>query len=112
MTPEEVEAKAGQLAEKLQRKVYPILLNISETDQVVGFVQEPSRQAKIVAIGALMKDQNPVDYGMPILESSLIKEESDPRLYSTNPEHDNIVISAAIICAPIVQLYASEIKKK
>lgn len=117
MTQEEIKAKAVALSQQIGKPVKAIALQISADDVCVGFVREPSRQAKIVAVGAVTRIHssgagvNPVDMGMPLLESGFLAEHSDARM---NPIGgvDDIVISAALQCADMLQIYTDGLKKK
>lgn len=117
MTTEEIQAKAESLKLQYGKPVRAIALEISENDLCVGFVREPSRQAKIVAVGAVTRIHatgsgiNPVDMGMPLLESGFLAEHSDPRMNPIGGD-DDIVISAAMQCADMLQVYTDGLKKK
>lgn len=83
---------------------------VNGEDTVVGYLKEPNREAKRSVIDELLK--SPTTAGKIYLECALIKEKSDPRLYSVLPEHDSIVLGAEMACIPLIELYQSAIKKK
>lgn len=109
MTIQEVEEQALTLGKSLGIKVYPIVFEDENKEQIIGFVKEPTKQAKIAALEMLAKST--IDAGEIILKSSLITENSNPRLNSVNPSDDNINISACLACAGIVRIYENLIKK-
>jgi hypothetical protein len=109
MTIQEVEEQALTLGKTLGTKVYPMCFETELKELVVGFVREPSLQAKIAGLEMLAKST--IDAGEIILKSSLIEEHSSPRFTSLNPMDDNLKISAYLACAGIVRIYENLIKK-
>lgn len=109
MTPEEIAAKADELSIAKGRKVYSICVD-ANGEQIVGFIEEPKRQAKYAALNELAK-KDVATAGEIILDACLIKEESDKRLYSMDSAHDGIVISAAMACIKLVEVYEADLKK-
>jgi hypothetical protein len=110
MTPTEITEKAAILSKERGRKVYPLVVNGEDNEQIIGFVEEPKRQAKFAAIDLLAKEEI-TRAGEMLLSSTLIKEVSDYRMSSDSEEHDSIVIGAAMACVSLVQTYSGEIKK-
>jgi hypothetical protein len=108
MTEEEIIAKAAELSAKLLVPVTPLSFTV-KSEQIIGFITEPKRQAKFAAIDELMR--SPSGAGEMLLKACLIKEESDTRLYSDLPENDDIVISASLECLKFISAYSNEIKK-
>jgi hypothetical protein len=117
MTHEQAYEKAKSLTIEKGKEVRAIILQISDDDLCVGFVQKPSRGAKIESIGAVTRIHasgngvNPVDMGMPLLESGFLPDVSDPRMNPIGGD-DDIVISAAMHCADMIKMYADTLKKK
>ena len=109
MTSEEITAKAEELSLKRGKKVYPLTVN-ANGEQVIGFIEEPKRQAKYAAMNELAK-KDVATAGEIILDACLIKEESDTRLYSNESAHDSIVIGAAMACLKLVEVYEADLKK-
>lgn len=128
---EEVFAKADQLSDKYKTKVYPLVVTVpkislsvmatngseplkEETgeEKIVGYIKEPSRQAKMAALDKTAIEGSITLGGEMILNACLIKEESDPRIFSTASEYDAIYIGACMQCNKLVQAYSAELKKK
>jgi hypothetical protein len=109
LTQEEIQLKAETLTEQRRVKVYPIIVD-AKGEQIVGYIEEPKRQAKYAAMNELAK-KDVATAGELILDACLIKEESDKRLYSQNAEHDSIVIGAAMACLKLVEVYEADLKK-
>lgn len=105
-TPQE---QAIEHTEKLGYHVEPLVL-VHKEDTVVGFLKSPNREAKRAILDELMK--SPTSAGKIYLECALIKEVSDPRLYSAEAQHDAIVIGAEMACIPLIEIYQAEVKKK
>lgn len=109
LTQEQINEKADLLSQQRQVKVYPIIVD-AKGEQIVGFIEEPKRQAKYAAMNELAK-KDVATAGELILEACLIKEESDKRLFSQSSEHDSIVIGAAMACLKLVEVYEADLKK-
>lgn len=105
-TPQE---QAVEHSEKLGFKVEALVLNQGE-DTVIGFLKNPNREAKRAILDELLK--SPTNAGKLYLDVSLVKEVSDPRLWSNDSDCDAIVMGAEMACVSKVELYQSEIKKK
>lgn len=98
---------AKELAQKLNRKVHCIFVDLPD-EVVVGYIQEPMLRNKLAAVNYLGQKQ--VDMaGELILQTSLIKEESDERLIMGND--DDVYVSAVLLCNKLVKVFAGEIKK-
>ena len=118
---EAAEEYAKTLTKQLGKKVDAFAFEVSEDDVCIGYVLEPSRQAKIAGLGLIMtmysgtNDAGMIDGGMQILASCLIIDQSDIRL-DMNPANakadDNLIISAALWCARRTRTYTDSLKKK
>jgi hypothetical protein len=107
--------KAAQLTETLKAKgvfkVHPIVFRDEKTSDVItGFVKEPSRMAKMAVMDkALMGSFSAVE---EILDSVLIKEESDPRMWSESQEFDDIRMGLVMAVYNLIRYKSNTLKKK
>lgn len=109
-TDQEITKKAEELSSALKFKVKPIVVKTKSGERVVGYYRQPSRQAKMAAFDKV--NMSMTSAGELLLEASLIKEESDPRLYSLDPEHDDIVIGASLAMFEELNVASADLPKK
>lgn len=107
---EQIQNKAEELSKRESCKVHPICFTTDQDEQVIGYVREPKRQAKFAALDEMMKSTT--GCGETLLMSSIIKEESDPRITSLKPEDDALFMSACMECLRFVKMYSDDLKKK
>jgi hypothetical protein len=107
-TKEQIAAKAAELEKRENRKVYPFAFETKEGEQIVGYMLEPNRQAKMACIDEMTKSITVA--GSKLLEACLLKNDSDPRISSDKPEDDAIYISAALNCMQFMQTYTDTLK--
>lgn len=114
-TKEQVEAKANKKAEELTKthgvKVSPIIFKAKPTDEefVVGFLKEPPRFVKL-----RMMDKGltaPITAASEVMETCLIKESSDARIYSELPENDVFYMGATMVVYSMVEVAINQLKK-
>ncbi|CAB4126194.1 hypothetical protein UFOVP153_54 [uncultured Caudovirales phage] len=111
MTNEEIELKAAELSTKHGAKVHPLVFLIENSNErVIGYIQEPPRFVKLRVMDKGMT--NPVSAASEIVDAYLIKEESDPRIWSEAPENDPYYIGATLEAYNIVTLAVNQFKKK
>ena len=110
LSPTAIEEKAQEISKRIGLKVYPFSFLIDDTDQVVGYIQEPKRVVKMAALDEMIKSMTMA--GEMILNTSLIKEDSDPRILSEKSEDDSIFISSCLHCVTFLKMYNDELKKK
>jgi hypothetical protein len=111
MTKEEAILKADELTKTLNVKVHPIVFQDNENSEpIIGFIKEPSRMVKLAVLDKSV--MGGFSAAAEVLDSILIKEESDPRIYSENPEHDSIYLGAVSACYELITLNRNLLKKK
>lgn len=98
--------KAVSLSEKYGCKVHPLVFTNPDGITAVGFVREPPRMTKLAALDELQKGLSSA--GRMILESCLLKEESDARLL----EDDDFYASAVTACCTLIRVFENQLKKK
>lgn len=77
---------------------------------IIGYLKEPNRMTKAAIADELLKS---TFRGQNIaLEASLLKDHSDPRLWSTNQAYDPVIFSAGIEAAAFVKIALTQFKKK
>jgi hypothetical protein len=111
MTDEELQARADELSVVHSVKVIPMAFEEEgNSERIVGFIKEPNRITKL-----RMMDKSVMGAftaAAEILEACLIREESDPRIFSEKAEHDKIYMGAVMACYDTVKYSVSTFKKK
>lgn len=111
MTREEIAAKADELSKTLGVKVHPIVFKETEDGpEIVGYIKEPSRLVKLRMLDKTLL--GPYTAAAEVLETILIKGESDPRIFSESPEHDKIYLGAVMAAYETVRTSVDQYKKK
>lgn len=111
LTNEQITEKAEELSKIHGCPVHPyVFTNTVTQDQVIGYYKEPplAVQAKIGDVCASM----PISAGMEVLDSYIIKEESDSRLYDKKLENKAYYFGLAVELSDIVKLAINQFKKK
>ena len=92
-------------------KVHPLVFKTVDNDeQIIGFIKEPPRAIKLQVMDkSLMGAYSTVN---SILEAYILKDESDPRIYSEAPENDKYNIGATQEMYSLIQLAINQFKKK
>lgn len=111
MTNEEIQAKAGELSQRENCTVHPLVFMTDEDEQIVGFVREPLRIVKQRALDAAIQKGATVAAG-ELLEAILIKDASDSRIYSEAPENDKFYLGASMGCMELIKISQQQFKKK
>lgn len=105
-------AKAEELSRREGCKVTPILFYQfgNADDPIYGYLKAPTRVAKIAIMD---KSEQAGNYsaGAEMLTFCLLKADSDPRLTSEAPEHDDIYMGAVLACQDLIQASVNMIKK-
>lgn len=110
-TNELAQAKAEELTLKLGIKVYPIVFRDEDTDEeLVGYLKEPARIVKLRVLDKALSGF--VSAANELLDIIIIKEESDPRMYSERPEDDKFVIGATMAANDLIKSSINQFKKK
>lgn len=111
MTQEEIQQKAEDLSVKHGGKVHPIIFLIPESDEkIIGFMQEPPRFVKLRVMDKGLT--TPVTAASEIVDAYLIKEESDPRIWSEDQSNDKYYLGACWEAYNIVTMAINQFKKK
>jgi hypothetical protein len=111
MTNEEIQARANELSLKHQTKVHPLVFSTEGSDeQIIGYIKEPPRFVKLRVMDKGLTA--PVSAASEIVDSYLLKEESDPRIYSESPDNDKYYIGATLEAYNMVTLAVNQFKKK
>ena len=108
-----VEAKATELSNQLGVEVTPIIIPDKKTgEKVVGYLKECNDYNVLIsAVGKFLSNKTE-EAAELIFSASLIKEASNPRLFSFNDSDSKVKVGAVIACIPLLDLYANEYKKK
>lgn len=105
-------AKAEELTKREGIKVTPILFyqDGNVDDPIYGYLKAPTRVAK-VAIMDKSEQAGSYSAGAEMLSFCLLKADSDPRLTSEKPEHDDIFMGAIMACQGLIKASINQIKK-
>lgn len=109
MTQEEIKQKAEELTKQHGVKVHPILFQVRDEPQVVGFIKEPPRFVKLRVMDKAVTGA--MTAASEILDAYLIKEESDSRIYDEKPENDAYYIGAVQEAYSMIELAVNRLKK-
>lgn len=101
----DIEKKAEELSLKHGVKVVPIVFG-PENDRVVGYLKEIPRIAKLRIMDKMLTE--PFSACDQVLESCLIREESDPRILG----EDEHYLGAVNEISNMVKVSMSQFKKK
>lgn len=105
------EQKAAQLSEQLGVKVYPLVFKETEdSPEIVGFIKEPTRAVKYAVLDKSV--MGGFSAAAEMLDIIILKEYSDPRIYSERSEDDKINIGAAMAAYDLVKFSQNLAKKK
>lgn len=108
---EAAEQKAVELSQQLNTKVHPLVFMASgEEDPVIGFVKEPNRQVKLAVLDKTLVGM--YSAAAEMLDVIILKEHSDPRITSENPEHDKYYLGATMAAYELIKLAVNQIDKK
>jgi hypothetical protein len=110
MTNEEILVKAGELSQKENGKVHPLIFK-SETDElIVGYLKEPPRHVKLRVMDKGLTA--PATAAAEVVDAFLIKEESDPRIWDEKPENDRYYLGATMEAYNLISMAVNQLKKK
>jgi hypothetical protein len=111
MTQEEIELKAAELTAKHGAKVHPIVFMVEGSDdQIIGWIKEPPRFVKLRVMDKGLT--SPISAASEVVDAYLIKEESDPRIYSESSDNDKYYLGATLEAYNLVTLAVNQFKKK
>lgn len=109
---EAAEAKALELEKLLGLfKVHPLVFKDEATGEyIIGFVKEPDRIHKKRILDKSVLGS--VTAASDCLDIILIKEYSDPRIYSEDQRYDDINLGAVMACYELIKYKVNTFKKK
>lgn len=107
----QAQVRADELTQSMGVKVHPIVfMGNSEDDIVVGYVKEPTRAVKIAVMDKSLVGMYSAANEM--LDVVLLKEHSDVRIYSENPQHDKFNLGATMAVYELVKVSVNVADKK
>ena len=111
---EALQSRADAISKKLGGvKVHPLLFKENKDgtgDDIIGFIKEPSRMVKMAILDKSATGM--VSAAGELLEIILIKDESDPRIYSEGSDNDKYFMGAAMAAFDTVKISSNTLKKK
>jgi len=110
-TREAASAKVAELEQRFSCKVHPLVFGVPETGEIlVGYFKEPPRTVKMRVMDKGLTQ--PFTAASDIVDAYMIKEESDPRIYSDEPKNDNFYMGASLAAYESIKLAVNMFKKK
>jgi hypothetical protein len=111
MTQDEAKQKASDLTALMGVTVHAIVFQENaDSPEIIGFIKEPSRQVKLAVLDKSV--MGGFSAASEMLESILLKEHSDPRIYSENSADDKIYLGAVMAAYDLVKFSLNTVKKK
>jgi hypothetical protein len=113
LSEEDLEAKRLEVSKALNgARVHLLVFEENEEDgQVVGFLKEPNLNMKIRVLDNIGSEKL-ISTGSTLLESIIIKEYSDSRIYDRHPDHDQYYLGATTEAIAICKVARNVVKKK
>lgn len=106
-----IQEKSDELSKIHNCKVFPIVFKAVEGgEDVVGYIKEPPRFVKMRVMDKGLTQ--PVSAASEVVDAYLIKEESDPRIYSESSENDVYSIGATMEAYSLIKMAVNQFKKK
>jgi hypothetical protein len=108
----QIENKVTELEGVHKVKVHPFKFKVGENDFVIGYLKEPTYHIKKQALDISIRSIT--DASELILNTCLINEESDPRIWSEDAEtkHTGIRLGAVMRAQELVTYFSDTLKKK
>jgi len=112
-TEEEIQELVAKKTEELEFEhkttILPLLFN-HKGNWIVGYVKKPSRTTIRVA-GDKMEKYGKLEAGELILQTSLLRDVSDSRILSEEPQYDGINLGACLEVLSLMDISMSIAKK-
>ena len=114
-TPEQelqdkIDAKVIELEKKHSCVITPVHFKTPEGEDVIGYLKTPNRVTKLRTLDQYTRSR--ATAAAQLLDLVIIKEESDPRIYSELPENDDYYIGASFAANNLVGIADNIFKKK
>jgi hypothetical protein len=110
MTNEEIQEKAGELGQRENCKVHPLIFMAEENDRVIGFIKEPPRHVKLRVMDKGLT--SPATAAAEVVDAYIIKDASDPRIWDENSENDKYYLGATMEAYNMINMAVNQFKKK
>ncbi len=109
---ENAEKRKIELQETLKTKIHVFCFHLPNTTSAIAYLREPSFQVKKMAMD--MSLRSITSASELVLDSCIIKEESDERIWGENAEEENpeLRLGAIMRTQEIVVYYVDSLKKK
>ena len=112
MTNEEIQLKADELTQREGCKVHPLVFIASNDEQkeVIGFIKEPPRFVRLRVMDKGLT--SPISAASEVLDSYLLKDVSDVRIFDEKPENDAYYLGATMEAYNLINMSINQFKKK
>ena len=108
---EAANVKAQELSTLLNTKVHPLVFKIEGEDEFcVGYVKEPTRAVKLAVMDKSLVGMYSATGEM--LDVILLREHSDPRIYSERSEDDKYYLGAVMASYELIKVAVNKADKK
>ncbi len=105
--------KKAEIEKKLNQTVLAWIIPVSETDNAFLFMRRPNALIKRRAIDKMAATQEIAQTGKYLIDSCMLKEESDKRFQDeNNPDNADLINTACISVMDEIRFYSGVIKKK
>lgn len=111
LTDEQINLRAGELSSALNATVKPLVVKRKDGERIIGYYRQPRREAKMAAFDKVSQGQT-TSAGSLLFEACIIREESDPRMVSDDPQYDDIYIGASLAMFEELNVATSDLGKK
>lgn len=110
MTNEEIILKADELSQRENCKVHPLVFITESDEKIVGYIKEPPRVVKLRVMDKGLI--SPATAASEVVESFLLKQDSDSRIWDEKPENDRYYLGAVMEAYNMINMAVNQIKKK
>ena len=107
-----IKAKQDELEAKFKVPIFPIVCRNGAAEKIlaVGYLKKPGIQAQMAYMD--LSARSPFSAGEVILDICILKEDSDPRLYTRSDENSEFYLTAVSEAGAMIQMYVNLFKKK
>lgn len=113
LAKEGAELKCAELKKKYNKEVYPLVFFRPTTKEIfIGFMQEPTRSAKMEAFDTMSAKESITLAGEIILSTSIIKEESHEAFYVQESKYDDVYMGGCVDALAHINVLINSLKKK
>lgn len=110
MTNEQILEKAGELSQRENCKVHPLIFKAENDEMVVGYLKEPPRHVKLRVMDKGLTA--PATAAAEVVDAFLLRDVSDSRIWDEKPENDKYYLGATMEAYNMINMAVNQFKKK